>query len=90
MSTVTVRGEGGAVFDMDIPVEGTVRREAFDDAIAKGRLVVLDEPAEPKRSRKAKAEKPDPNPEPDEPAEGSEDDPESKPEGEQPAEGGEG
>lgn len=48
MSTITVRGEGGAVFDMDVPAEGTVRREVFDDALAKGRLVILsgDVPAE--------------------------------------------
>ncbi len=40
-TTITVKGEGGAVFDMDVPEEGTVRREVFDQAIAKGRLQVL-------------------------------------------------
>lgn len=39
--TITVKGEGGSIFDMDVPEEGTVRREVFDQAIAKGRLQVL-------------------------------------------------
>lgn len=42
--TVTVRGEGGWEFEQDVPAEGTVQRELFDDAVAKGRLVILSEP----------------------------------------------
>lgn len=41
MTTLTVKGDGGSIFDMDVPEEGTVRREVFDQAIAKGRLQVL-------------------------------------------------
>lgn len=44
MAPVTVKGEGGAVFDMDVPDEGTVQRELFDDALAKGRLTLVDDP----------------------------------------------
>lgn len=39
--TITVRGEGGAVSELDVPDEGTIQRELFDDHIAKGRYVVL-------------------------------------------------
>lgn len=44
MAPVTVRGEGGAVFDMDVPAEGTVQRELLDDALAKGRLTLVEDP----------------------------------------------
>ncbi len=44
MGTVTVKGEGGAVFDLDVPEEGTVQRELLDDALAKGRLTLVDDP----------------------------------------------
>lgn len=39
--TVRVRGEGGWEFDMDVPSD-PLRRELFDDAVANGRLVILD------------------------------------------------
>lgn len=39
--TLTVRGEGGAVFELDLPAPGSVRREIFDEQIAKGQLFVL-------------------------------------------------
>jgi hypothetical protein len=42
--TVTVQGEGGAVFDLDVPADGTGRRELFDAQVADGRLQVLAEP----------------------------------------------
>lgn len=45
--TVTVRGEGGDVFPMDIPEEGTLAREVFDDGLAKGRLTILKDDGEP-------------------------------------------
>lgn len=41
--TVLVRGEGGWEFEQDVPAEGTAQRELFDDAIAKGRLVIVSE-----------------------------------------------
>jgi hypothetical protein len=60
--TITVRSEGGVVSDLDVPDEGTVQRELFDDHLAKGRYVVLSDwpPAEdkPKRTRKPKATEP--------------------------------
>jgi hypothetical protein len=40
-TTVNVRGEGGYVFEMDVPAEGTAAREVYDDAIAKGRLTIV-------------------------------------------------
>lgn len=42
VTTLTVRGEGGAVFDMDVPEAGTPRREVFDDMVRKGQLVILE------------------------------------------------
>jgi hypothetical protein len=41
VTTLTVKGEGGDVFDMDVPAAGTVRREIFDDMVAKGRLEIV-------------------------------------------------
>lgn len=43
-ATVEVRGEGGDVFDMDVPDEGTVQREVFDSMVSKGLLTVLSDP----------------------------------------------
>lgn len=40
--TLRVRGEGGAEFDMDLPAEGSPRREIFDEFVAKGWLVILE------------------------------------------------
>lgn len=39
--TITVRGEGGAESLLDVPDEGTVQRELFDDHLASGRYVVV-------------------------------------------------
>lgn len=39
--TVTVRGEGGDVFEMDVPFAATPAREHYDQAIAAGRLVIV-------------------------------------------------
>lgn len=39
--TITVRGEGGDIFDMDVPAEGTARREIFEHMVEKGTLTVL-------------------------------------------------
>lgn len=41
--TITVQGEGGAVFDLDVPAAGTGPRELLDAQIADGRLLVLAE-----------------------------------------------
>ncbi len=50
MTTVRVRGSGGMEFDMDIPPEGSRRREIVDAQLAKGDLVVIDKPAaEPRK-----------------------------------------
>lgn len=40
-ATLVVRGEGGAVFPMDVPTTGTVKREIFDEHIRKGWLIVV-------------------------------------------------
>jgi hypothetical protein len=40
--TVTVKGEGGAIFEMDIPPAGTFRRENFDEFLAKGWLTIIE------------------------------------------------
>ncbi len=38
--TITVRGEGGAEYDLDVP-DGGVQRELFEDMVRKGRMFVL-------------------------------------------------
>lgn len=40
--TVFVRGEAGAVIEMDVPAEGSMARELFDSRVAKGELSILD------------------------------------------------
>ncbi len=45
-ATLIVRGEGGAVFPMDVPATGTVRREIFDDHIEKGWLTIISDDPE--------------------------------------------
>lgn len=63
-STITVRGEGGACFPLDVPADGSTQRELLADHILKGRLTVVDgvdsapevEGETPRRGRKAKAE----------------------------------
>ncbi len=42
VTTLTVKGEGGHVFEMDVPAAGTMRRETFDEFVAKGTLVILE------------------------------------------------
>lgn len=42
VTTLTVQGEGGHVFDMDVPPSGTMRREIFDEMLEKGTLRVID------------------------------------------------
>lgn len=44
MSTVVVRGSGGAVFAMDVPASGHAL-DRWNEQIAKGDLVVIDESA---------------------------------------------
>lgn len=46
--TITVEGEGGSVQDLDVPPEGTARREVLESLIASGALKVLgtDDPVE--------------------------------------------
>jgi hypothetical protein len=58
--TVWVRGEGGHVFEMDVPAEGTERREVYDDALAKGRLTIVPAPGEPEPESEPAAPKPSP------------------------------
>lgn len=48
--TVRVRGTGGMEFDMDMPGEGTQRREIVDAQIASGQLVVVESPRKPSAS----------------------------------------
>lgn len=59
--TLTVRGEGGDVFEYDVPAEGTTRREIFEEQVRKGWLTVLADPV-PER-------KPELEPEPEAPTE---------------------
>lgn len=42
VQTVTVRGAGGWTFRMDVPA-GTLARERFDEQLAKGELVLVDD-----------------------------------------------
>jgi len=41
-ATVRVRYEGGAETDIDVPEDGTLAREMFDDHVTTGRYVILD------------------------------------------------
>jgi hypothetical protein len=43
MTTVVVRSESGVLMEMDVPV-GALARERFDEAIAGGRLTIVDTP----------------------------------------------
>lgn len=47
-------GKGGVVWELDVPAEGTIARERFDQQVADGDLVPVDEPKP--RARKAAAE----------------------------------
>lgn len=40
--TLKVRYEGGSTSDLDVPPTGTTQREHLEDAIAKGRVVILE------------------------------------------------
>ena len=39
--TVTVKGSGGAIWDMDVPAEGTMARERYDAQVASGELTFV-------------------------------------------------
>ena len=39
--TVFVRGQGGTIFERDVPAEGSLLREVFDEQLAKGELVIV-------------------------------------------------
>ena len=58
-ATITLRGEGGSVFDQDVPPEGSVQRELLDYMLSTGKVVVIDTPKpEPKRPRRPAATAP--------------------------------
>lgn len=42
MGTVFVRGTGGAIFEMDVPFEGSSQRELFDEKLASGDLTIVE------------------------------------------------
>jgi hypothetical protein len=69
--TITVRGEGGAEFDTDVPKTGTTAREIFDEFIGKGWLTVVatpeGSPAAPPPDEPAPDEPSPDEPSPDEP-----------------------
>lgn len=39
--TFTVRGEGGAVWEQDVPADGTQRRERFEEQLLSGRTLLI-------------------------------------------------
>jgi len=51
--TVRVRGGGGWELDMDVPPEGTHARELYEQKLANGDLVLVDQ-AKPRPARPAK------------------------------------
>lgn len=55
------KGQGGAVFDITPPNEGTNQRERFDAQLANGDLVPVEPPAKPavKAAAKPAAAKPE-------------------------------
>jgi len=55
--TVTVRGSGGFVFDMDLPDPGTNARENVDQQLAKGLLTVVEAPPAAVRQSKPETKK---------------------------------
>lgn len=55
--TITVRGEGGAVFTLDLPVH-----EAIQEQLDKGTLLVLEPEDEPKAPAKRRAKAPEDEP----------------------------
>ena len=52
------QGAGGAVFEIDPPTSGP-QKELFDEKLAKGELVLVDQPVDEKPKR-ARASKPEP------------------------------
>lgn len=42
MGTVFVRGSGGAIFEMDVPREGSSQRELYDSKLANGDLAIVE------------------------------------------------
>lgn len=51
--TVRVRGGGGWELDMDVPAEGTPARELYEQKLANGDLVLVDQPKPRPAARKA-------------------------------------
>lgn len=47
---VMIRGAGGATFEVDLPAEGSMRREQFDAQLARGEITIVE--SEPKPARK--------------------------------------
>lgn len=41
--TVFVRGQGGSIFEMDVPSEGSAARETWDARVDKGELTIVPE-----------------------------------------------
>ncbi len=56
-STVVVRGSAGAIFTMDVPAAGHLR-EMFDEKLASGALVIVDEPTGSPEAPSVSAEPP--------------------------------
>jgi hypothetical protein len=50
------RGEGGAIFEMDPPPEGSNRRELFDAQLESGRLTLVEAPKATKKAAPAAAD----------------------------------
>ncbi len=49
MTTVTVMGEGGSVWQEDLAAPGSVRRLVFDGLVAKGQITLVDADAQAER-----------------------------------------
>lgn len=54
--TVTVRGTGGAVWEMDVPAEGTQARARYDQQVANGDLVEVDSTPAPAPRKTSKSD----------------------------------
>lgn len=51
------KGQGGAVFEIDPPSEGSIARESFDAQVANGDIVLVEQPApRPRKTAESKAE----------------------------------
>lgn len=45
--TLTVKGSGGAISQVDVPADGTHRREQFDEMVRKGEYTILNDDGSP-------------------------------------------